>query len=71
MKTIQLQPIKRTTLTAKEVAEYLGVSVDMIYILAREKKIVHFRIGSRLLFKKDAIDKWIESKMVEGLEDED
>ena len=48
----QMEPIKRSTLTVHEVAEYLGVSSDMIYILCREKRIVHFRIGRRILFKK-------------------
>lgn len=68
MKTIQLEPIKRSTLNVKEVAEYLGISVDMVYILCREKRIVHFRIGSRILFKKDAIDQWIDKQMIEGME---
>lgn len=67
---IHLEKIKRSTLTVKEVAEYLGISVDMVYILCREKRIAHFRIGSRILFKKAAIDRWIEAQMIEGLSDE-
>lgn len=67
---INIEPIKRSTLDVREVAEYLGVSVDMIYILCREKRIAHFRIGRRILFKKDAIDKWIEDQMIEGTENE-
>lgn len=70
METIKLQPIKRSTLTAKEVAEYLGISLDMVYLLVREKRIVHFRIGSRILFKKEAIDNWIESQMIDSVENE-
>ena len=70
MEAINLQPIKRSTLTVKEVAEYLGISSDMVYILCREKRIAHFRIGSRILFKKEAIDNWIEKQMIEGLENE-
>ena len=70
MEMVKLEPIKRSTLTASETAEYLGVSIDTIYKLCREKKIVHFRIGSRLLFKKAAIETWIEQKMIAGLDDE-
>ena len=70
MEMVKLEPIKRSTLTALEVAEYLGVSIDTIYKLCREKKIVHFRIGSRLLFKKASIENWIEQKMIAGLDDE-
>lgn len=66
----QFEQIKRSTLTVHETAKYLGVSVDMVYLLVREKRIVHFRIGRRILFKKDAIDNWIESQMVDGLENE-
>ena len=66
----QFGPVKRSTLTVYEVAEYLGVSVDMVYILVREKRIVHFRIGRRILFKKDAIDKWIEQQIQESVEND-
>lgn len=68
MNVSKLEPIKRSTMTALEVAEYLGVSRDMIYIMAREKRIPHFRIGSRILFKRDVIDHWTESQMIEDVE---
>ena len=68
--TTKIEPIKRTTLTVDEVAEYLGISKEMIYILCREKRIAHFRIGRRILFKREAIDRWIDSQMVEGIENE-
>lgn len=68
---LRLEPIKRSTLTAVEVAEYIGVSRDFIYILAREKRIPHFKIGSRVLFRKNAIDEWIESQMIEGMNNEE
>ncbi|HLR02832.1 MAG TPA: helix-turn-helix domain-containing protein [Virgibacillus sp.] len=67
---VKLEPIKRSTLTVQEVAEYLGISNEMVYLLVREKRIVHFRIGRRILFKREAIDQWIESQMVEGMEDD-
>lgn len=67
---VQLEPIKRSTLTVKEVASYLGVSVDTIYTLVRENKIVHFRIGSRILFKKNAIDDWIDKQMEMGYDEQ-
>lgn len=67
---LQIEPIKRSTLTVDEVAEYLGISSEMVRLLVREKRIVHFRIGRRILFKREAIDKWIEEKMIDGGEDE-
>lgn len=60
MTKLQIEPIKRSTLEAREVAVYLGVSIDTVYKLTREKAIPHIRIGShRILFKKDSIDRWL------------
>jgi len=52
--------VERTTLTVKEIAIYIGLSVDMIYKLVREKHIPHIRIGSRVMFKKNSIDNWLD-----------
>ena len=54
--------IKRSTLTVGEVAEYLGLSKDMIYKMTREQAIPHIRIGRRLVFKLDSIEKWLSEK---------
>lgn len=67
--TIQVEPIKRSTLTVNEAATYLGVSNDTIYKLCREQRIVHFRIGSRILFKKDKLDEWVDDLMNKGTND--
>lgn len=48
--------------TVKEAAEYLGVSVDSIYKMVREKEIPHFRIRRTILLSKKAVDEWIEEQ---------
>lgn len=48
--------IQRTTLTAKEASEYLGISYWLITQLVKKNKIPYSRIGSRILFRKDALD---------------
>lgn len=53
--------------TVKEVAEYLGVSVDSIYKMVREKQIPHFRVRRTILFSKKAIDKWVEEQERESV----
>lgn len=58
-KKINIEPIRRTTLTVEEIAIYLGLSKDMIYKLVRGKRIPHVRVGSRILFKRESIDKWL------------
>lgn len=55
-----LSKVERTTLTVQEIAKYIGLSVDMIYKLCRQKQIPHIKIGSRTLFKLNSIDKWLE-----------
>lgn len=50
--------MNKETINVKEAAEYIGVSKDLIYILVREKRIPHIRIGQRILFRKQTIDQW-------------
>jgi len=58
-KETEYAPIERTTLTVKEIAIYLDLSTDFIYKLCREKKIPHIKIGTRTMFKRNSIDKWL------------
>ncbi len=52
-------PIERTTLTVKEVAIYLDLSTDFIYKLVRQKQIPFIKVGSRILFKRVSIERWL------------
>jgi excisionase family DNA binding protein len=54
--------LERMTLTANELAEYLGVSKDLVYGMVREKTVPFIRIGRRVLFKKDSIDRWFANR---------
>ena len=67
---MKIEPIRRTTLTTEEVAEYLGLSKDFIYVLCREKKLPHARIGSRYIFKRAAIDKYIDDQIEMSVQNE-
>lgn len=44
---------------ANEVAEYTGLSKDFVYLLVKQSRIPHIKIGRKILFKKDSIDEWI------------
>ena len=48
--------MQRTTLTAKEAAEYLGISYWLITQLVRRKQIPCSRVGKRILFREEALD---------------
>jgi len=43
-------------LTVDEVAKILRVSRQTIYVLCREGKLPHFKVGTKLRFKKHDID---------------
>lgn len=55
-------------MTVKEAAEYLGVSVDTIYRMARQGQIPHFRIRSLYRFEKEFLDEWMRRQQMQCLE---
>jgi excisionase family DNA binding protein len=48
--------MENTPLTVEEVAKILRVSRQTIYVLCREGKIPHFKVGTKLRFKKADIE---------------
>ena len=51
-----------TVLNAKQVAhEYFDGSVSYwkLLAMAKEGKIPHFKIGSRIFFRRESLDEWI------------
>lgn len=52
----------RTTMTAIEVAEYIGVCIDTVYSMVREKQIPHIKVRRRIFFRKDTIDAWMANQ---------
>lgn len=59
----------RTTLTAKEAAEYLGISYWLITQLVKRKQIPCSRVGKRILFRKEALDIYLSKKENDSLEE--
>jgi len=62
-----VEKIQRTTLTAKEAAEYLGISYWLITQLVKRKQIPCSRVGRRILFRKDALDVYLSKKENDSL----
>lgn len=59
---MSFEKIQRTTLTAKEAAEYLGISYWLITQLVRRKQIPCSRVGKRILFRKEALDIYLSKQ---------
>lgn len=50
-------------MTLEEVAEYLRVKPQTVYIWAQEKKIPAAKLGREWRFRKSMIDKWFDESM--------
>ena len=66
-----LDKIHKTTLTAKEAEEYLGISYWLITQLVRRKQIPCSRVGKRILFRKEALDIYLSKKENDSLLESD
>ena len=53
--------MQRTTLTAKEAAEYLGISYWLITQLVKRKQIPCSRVGKRILCREAALDIYLST----------
>ena len=62
-----IEKMQRTTLTAKEAAEYLGISYWLITQLVRRKQIPCSIVGKRILFRKEALDIYLSKKENDSL----
>ncbi|EOA3905992.1 helix-turn-helix domain-containing protein [Bacillus cytotoxicus] len=61
--------MERSTLSAREAAVYLGISLDLVYKYSTYGSLPCARIGRRKLFRKESLDRWLlqqELKCLEG-----
>lgn len=63
-----VKKLNRKTLTAQEVADYIGVCIDTIYTMVREKQIPHLRVRRRIFFSVETIDAWMREQEQKSLE---
>jgi excisionase family DNA binding protein len=57
---------KTPFLTIQQVAEYLNIKVKTIYAMVPD--MPHYKIGRLVRFRKDEIDRWMESNKREAVE---
>lgn len=48
----------------KEIAEYLGVTVNTMYAWVHCQQIPFYKVGRLVKFKKQDIDRWLEERKV-------
>ncbi|MBM4762744.1 helix-turn-helix domain-containing protein [Bacillus sp. B15-48] len=60
--------MERKTITAQEAADYIGVHIDTIYTMVRQKEIPHVRVRRRILFNRETIDAWMRQQEEQSCE---
>ena len=61
--------IEKKFITAKEAADYLGMTKNALYMLTKRQQIpVHRPTGKRLLFKIAELDAWIVRSVTDKME---
>ena len=58
-------------MNVKEVAEYLSCSESKIRNMVRDKEIPCFRIGSKLNFNKETINRWVNGQELRNIQNID
>lgn len=53
--------MQKNICNVKELSNYLQTSIPQIRKLVREKKIPYFRVGNRIKFDINEINKWIDN----------
>ena len=52
--------VSNNTMKTKEAADYLGITEYRIRALTKKGEIKHFKAGNRILYKRSALDQWLE-----------
>lgn len=55
--------VSNKALGIKEASEFLGCGEWKLRQLVKENKIPYYRIGNRIKFSEQALEKWINSEM--------
>ena len=58
-------------MNVKEVAEYLNCSCSKIRNMVRDNEIPNFRIGSKINFNKETINRWINGQEIRNIQNDD
>ena len=56
--------MENVMLDVKECSDYLNISVSLLRKLVKRKEIPHNRVGIKILFSRNEIDKWIRNNQI-------
>ncbi|WP_198029962.1 helix-turn-helix domain-containing protein [Oceanobacillus manasiensis] len=55
--------MQSTILSVREVAAYLSIHTDMVYVLVKLNKLPHLLIHNSIIFTKESLDVWAENEI--------
>ena len=65
-----LSMAERICITAREAADLLGIGYVRVLDLARRGAIPHARIGATVIFRRDALERWIDEQCARSTDSE-
>ncbi len=60
--------MQKALLTASDVAQYLKVNVDTVYLLIRKEGLPAVRIGGQWRFRTADVERWLQARMYQEQE---
>lgn len=61
--------MSKITLTVKETAELLGVSLTTVYSLVKTNEIPYAKVRGKILFHKATLEKWLINGISQSMKD--
>lgn len=65
-----MEEIKPITMKAEDAAKYIGISYWLILEMTKRNEIPFIACGGRKLFRKEALDKWMEDEEKKSISSE-
>lgn len=62
--------MEKATMPTKPAARYLGVSYWKLLELAKAGEVPHIRVGGRILFRRESLNKWLEQQEAASIRQE-
>ena len=59
--------MEKQILNVREAAEFLGLKVPTLYKYTHGRNIPFIKLGSRVLFKSDELNRWIDEHKVKPI----
>jgi excisionase family DNA binding protein len=60
--------VEKRFLSVRELASFLNISSDFIYMMVEQKRVPHIRLGRAIRFDIKRLESWINDNSVEAVD---